>query len=630
MSIRLELGQEATSNGTAHDHGNRSVLPARPSQSATHGSFWSKEAPKRLRKGGLSPEDAWKVYWAKRKRPKSIARLWAGKITPLAWAWDADAASPECRKLVELASVLSEGGAAKIAKPKSRAALNDALAEWLSDARRRQVDADFALGCLAAAHLLNELGGLVEADRGWAVLDFLCTAAAEARDWSSDVHAPVDAVIAQQLLACELPLTLSYFFPEMGPTPAFARSGRQRLREGLAALIAAKGIVRGRQLDAYHALAACWTRCHAMGNAAKQGAWNGAAKQKYAQLVRQMIRWCDATGRLLLSAPAARALSPDLRQALLRQGAGKPESAAARALLANHASRKSGAPHSGKRLSPSAHSEQAGLAIMRAGWSPIAAAVAVNYDSLDMKIEAAANGRTLFQGSWSVESIADGKLLRPAGRWEAACWFSDADIDYLELALDLEDGAKLQRQILLARRDEFLLVVDHLQNPAAAALELTSLLPASPALQFRGEDETRDAVLSEGKPVTRLLPLGLPEWRIDPRGGELTFSAEGVRISQRATSRAMACPLFIDLNARRSRKPCTWRQLTVAESLQIVPADVAIAYRIQCGKDQWVYYRAQSESANRTFLGQNTSHECVVARFLASSGEIKELIEIEA
>jgi hypothetical protein len=72
----------------------------------------------------------------------------------------------------------------------------------------------------------------------------------------------------------------------------------------------------------------------------------------------------------------------------------------------------------------------------------------------------------------------------------------------------------------------------------------------------------------------------------------------------------------------------TWRRLTVAESLNVVPADMAVGYRIQVGKSQWLIYRSLSPSRNRTVLGQNFSSEFVVARFLPT-GKAETLLEIE-
>jgi hypothetical protein len=148
-------------------------------------------------------------------------------------------------------------------------------------------------------------------------------------------------------------------------------------------------------------------------------------------------------------------------------------------------------------------------------------------------------------------------------------------------------------------------------------------------LLFCGEGETRDALLVDGQPVARLMPLALPEWRSDPRVGELSHVGGAIRLAERLTAQSLACPLFVDLNPRRAALQSTWRQLTIAEQLVIQGADAAVSYRIQSGDDQWLYYRSQAQRGNRTFMGQNTSSECVISRFLAPSGETEPLLEIE-
>jgi hypothetical protein len=91
----------------------------------------------------------------------------------------------------------------------------------------------------------------------------------------------------------------------------------------------------------------------------------------------------------------------------------------------------------------------------------------------------------------------------------------------------------------------------------------------------------------------------------------------------------MACPVLVDLDADRCVEPTTWRQLTVGEQLQIQPPEVAVSYRIQAGDQQWLYYRSQGPRGNRTFMGQNTSSEFVMARFKAPEGQVTQLLEIE-
>ena len=87
-------------------------------------------------------------------------------------------------------------------------------------------------------------------------------------------------------------------------------------------------------------------------------------------------------------------------------------------------------------------------------------------------------------------------------------------------------------------------------------------------------------------------------------------------------------PLFIDLKPSRTRQQFTWRRLTVAENLELQPADVAAGYRVQVGKRQWLFYRSLAPTAPRTLLGQHLISEMLVARF-DQDGEIDELLEIE-
>jgi hypothetical protein len=318
----------------------------------------------------------------------------------------------------------------------------------------------------------------------------------------------------------------------------------------------------------------------------------------------------------------------DMLQAALRTGGSKADAAIATTLL-DRSGRRRKIGELKKLPKASYHSEWSSLAVMRAGWSPDDAALAVDYSEPAMKLELWSRRRRILGGPCLAESKSNGKTLHPTGSWEQLCWFHDRDVDYLELSLPLSEGVRLERQILLARRDLFVLLIDHLQAPRAAALEHAWQSPLGEGLLFCGEGETRDALLVDGRPVARIMPLALPEWRIDPRGGELSTIGDAVRLSQQAEARSLACPLFIDLSPERSAQAATWRQLTVAESLQILPHDVAVSYRIQAGTQQWVYYRSQAARGNRTFLGQNTSSECVVARFKAPSGDTRPLLEIE-
>jgi hypothetical protein len=165
--------------------------------------------------------------------------------------------------------------------------------------------------------------------------------------------------------------------------------------------------------------------------------------------------------------------------------------------------------------------------------------------------------------------------------------------------------------------------------------------------------------------------LALPEWLEDvsqepagiaPRGvqigGSLSLQAAAhgadqcglqsdettLELRQCTFGSSLFAPLFFDLDRRRIRRPfariiqhnghgcrkcgLTWRQLTVAESLTVQPADAAVGYRVAVGGKQWLIYRSLAPPRNRTLLGHNLSGELFVARF-RRNGEVKPIIETE-
>jgi hypothetical protein len=603
---------------------------APPSQAAARPKFWRKDAPKAVRRAKLAVDEAWCLYFAERYAPPSIAELCDASRSPLHWGLEAEQVSDETRRLLELSNELLKPKARKnYFKADGRQELRAALSRWLEGSRHAKASRELAVGCLAAAYLVNEAGAAVDAALGWKLIDFLADTARHAQAWHPESEGSPEAAVAQQMLAGELPLTLAYLFSNMAPLWDLHREAGERLAEGFHDVLNGRGLPRVAQLPSLRALLACWTRCRAIGSTSKKLRWPKVVERQFRYVARQAIRWTAADGSCLLAVADGVRLSDELMTTALRLGDCPQNAVAAWELLGKQIVPKQLRKKGKKAPRASDNCEWACLAMMRSGWSPEAAAVAVDFSTARMRLDVWANSRRLLSGAWAIEPRVDGRTLVPTGQWEQLCWFNDKDADYVEFTLPLEGGARLERQILLAHRDKFLLLVDHLKSVETAHLEHAWQLPLASGLLFCGDGETRDALLVDGVPHSRMMPLALPEWRIDPRVGELSHSGNAMRLSEQTVGRNLACPLFVDLCPNRSALPCTWRQLTVAESLAIKPADVAVSYRIQSGPDQWVYYRSQGPRGNRTFLGQNTSSECLIARFKAPGGEVRSLLEIE-
>jgi hypothetical protein len=141
-------------------------------------------------------------------------------------------------------------------------------------------------------------------------------------------------------------------------------------------------------------------------------------------------------------------------------------------------------------------------------------------------------------------------------------------------------------------------------------------------------EETNEAFLMGQKAAALALPLALPEWRVEKSPGQFTATSEAVELRLSGAGGALFAPLFLDLKSPRMTRPLTWRRLTVAESLEIVPPNVAVGYRVMVGKSQWLIYRSLTPATNRTLLGHNLATEMLIARF-DKKGEVEPLIEIE-
>ncbi|MEX2092215.1 MAG: hypothetical protein WD971_06035 [Pirellulales bacterium] len=266
------------------------------------------------------------------------------------------------------------------------------------------------------------------------------------------------------------------------------------------------------------------------------------------------------------------------------------------------------------------------------GWSASTPRLTVAFADEPLRLELCVGGRRVFAGDWTMETVCDGQPVSPIGAWQELCWQSDKKCDFLELGVELAEGVQLERQIVLSKRDNVLLVADVVsaKDRATHKLRHSFSLPLGRRVAWLPEAETRDGVLVSHQRRTAVLPLGLFEWRSDPRGGTLVSESGRLTLSEATTGRSLYTGLIFDLDPARSKKCRTWRQLTISELLQVVPRDVAVGFRAQSGDDQWLVYRSLGPAGNRSVIGQNISSEFYAGRFKEEDGLVEEWIEIEA
>jgi hypothetical protein len=595
-----------------------------PAQLLNLQPLWHRSAPRNVVERCTADDPfrgwtAWQKYLARRKRPVAPPFL-KGKQPPILWGW------PQSWRRDDLQSLVAT-------KPESIDALELAAEQFALEDVATAPNLPLALQLLTLSYALPNLAQRMSAEIWWRLVDRLRELAGEAQphrvDWPGD---PRD-VLRQQLLAGELPLALGILFPEVRAVRALRKPASAALSEGLLELTDGQGLPHARLLPVLGPLFASWTRARWLGSQLKCGPWSRQADYQYQWLVRYALRLADDDGRFLLTShdESSPAWTNDLFKTALNLAGDSGDCAAAKASVSRRIVPKNIKFGDKDLPKPSLNSDWSGIAVLASGWSPKDARLALAYADDPLNMELSVDGKRLLAGAWTFETTCDGAPVQVAGEWERLCWESGKRYDFLELGVALSNGLRLERQVLFGRTDRVLYLADIVITADAAPRELchSMRLPLDARAIWQPEAETRDGLVVHGNARAAVLPLSLAEWRSDPRSGSLVADNGSLVLTQQGHGRALCCPVFFDLEKKRAKKERTWRQLTVAEWMEILPRDVAVGFRAQSGLDQWIFYRALGPAGNRTVLGQNIAGEFSAGPFY-ETGKYKEWLEIEA
>jgi hypothetical protein len=555
--------------------------------------------------------EAWRAHLLTR-RLRPLGRLLGSAGSPLAWGLPADEPLQPTLELIERLAWLGQRAR------QSTAGLDKQAARWLAAAETADSALPFGLECLAWCWALPALVDHLDEQLWWRLLNHLTALAKEPEQ-------PPDDPLARQLILGELPLVLAYWFGELANCRALADAGRRCVAGGMREATNARGVPQWRVLPSLRPLVACWTRCRALGNELHDGFAGPQLDRQYRGLVQHALRLSRADGRAVFAASGAPAWEPDLLKAATRL-AGDETPKLARLTTIGRAR-----PNGNKGLPrPAFENEWAAVAQLRSDWSRQSPQLTVVYGGQTVRLELGVGPHLVMSGAWECHVALGGQALEPIGDWEQTCWQSDEDVDYLELSIPCTRGVTLERHLLQLRQDRVLFLADAMLGNQGGKFEYRGRLPLAGGVRFEGQPDSREGTLTLGrKRLGRVLPLSLPEWRAEPGLGELHDRDGVLELEQSTHQPRMFAPLFLDLDPARIRRETTWRQLTVAEDRAIVPADVAVGYRVQAGDAQWMIYRSLAEPAIRSLLGKSLMHQFLFGD-VPPTGRVETLLEIDS
>lgn len=440
-----------------------------------------------------------------------------------------------------------------------------------------------------------------------------------------------EAVLCHLVLLCELPLLLSV---ATAAPKKFVLAEASRAMDNLAEFLErgqdnpAPWLVHGATY--LRASLACVLRCRTLANRLGMRKWYPPQQKSLVALLKHAARWSrpDGTQMLAATTPAPKALAVwDALAAQTRKGR-KLQSAMS---LAGIQRQFDDMVKAAKLPALTHYSDDAACVCMRSDWRHKGGQLALDFSEDDVIVEALGpKGQRVLSGAWSVRVERGGKPQEQDGDWSEVCWFSDEDVDYIELEGRFGEQARLQRQVVLFRADRVVMLADTLLCDEPGEWKVSSVLPVAPEAELVPAKKTTEAVIQLGPTNCLVMPLYLPEWR--RQLADDGFSCEGglatAQIHTHGKARAYM-PTLISLCGSHAKAAYTWRQLTVGEDLRIVGRDEAVAFRVQFGADQRVIYRTLAPATRRTALGIHSMADFFACRFEADGGEADTLVEVE-
>lgn len=272
--------------------------------------------------------------------------------------------------------------------------------------------------------------------------------------------------------------------------------------------------------------------------------------------------------------------------------------------------------------------EQSQSAVLRRGWTPDVAALAIDYRRFDCRLALHLAGERVAAGPFTTTVTKNGRTLDATEPWETVCQSADGDGEYLELAIPLVGGAFLDRHLFLARSAPILWMVDVVRGGEPADWRWHARWEGASAAGLRGEPLHRGQRLLGIKAQAALLPVSAPT---DPfaRGGlRVSLKDQAFEFSQEESAKRLVAAVAWVWNEQGPLVVNPWRRLTVTHDWTLAPAEEAFAFRVSSGGRQCVFFRSLEHPRRHAFLGCQTFDETIIGE-LDKKGDVLPWMRIE-
>ena len=513
------------------------------------------------------------------------------------------------------------------------------IGKWISQQLPKAGhDPYVALACAGWIHALPEVGRSIPPALWLEVLQ--CALTQVDRAWE---NGPIDGLFPWIVWSCEVPLALAKHLSHLGGKDRIVSETLNRIALLLEESTENPQSFLARGGQDLRALLACVMRCRWSADAVGARKWYPPQRKALSKLAIACLALSDAEGRQLLFDRDDTSLDEEF-WLMLNQLAGskKKLQLATACALPDSIGKAIGEkpPKLRKDVtldvslpSYSHYWEKNSIATMRRSWRERGCRVAVDFSTDVIWLDVIGNdGQRIMSGDWDVEILRNQEPLQTDVSWQEVCWFTDDDVDYLELECEVEGVCKIQRQVMLMRDEGVVYFADALIAQAAEQWSVKSTWTVPNDMELRSEPKTNEGKLvrtgSENETAALLLPVAMPEWRRSPTHGRIACSESVLSLQCDATAKNLYNPLVVSLRGIANTPAYTWRQLTIAEELIIQPREIAEAYRVQVNRDQWVFYRSLTPCARRTVMGLHLNTEFYAGRFSSQDGLFEPIVEV--